>query len=585
MKRKFFLAAIAGSLLMSSCSKDNNIVTEPPGGSTETKTPVGLPIGTAITKTIGTTGGEISSNDGRIKVIIPAGALDAPKEFNIQAISNELPEGIGQAYRLGPHGSQFSKPVTVLFNYMPADTMDTRAEFLDIAYQDEQGTWQMMTNTVLNKTQHSIAVATSHFSDWGYFKSIKLTPSAATVEQGSFHELKLTTNFPKVDPDDQPPGSYTIPVLKKTRKLRPDEVKGWSYAGEGTLEGDGPSAFYTAPDHEPGVNPEAITAHIKMHRKGQFMLVSNIVVLGATNVKYLHVDEDFLRLDNAGKCRLYMYGSFGNDPGAGKRSVKINGVLVEVDLWSPTILRCKIDEDISGPVEIIANGKIVARTVLRKFTGKFLYERFHGGLLNSGSSNALKEMGEFKLVYRGFGAPCPDDIDPVFQFLGGALAAGTEVKYTLKGSATVTTPVVNGCVQTTSVTLPTSTGWYFLEPESQVGFTGFKAEAKDEVGGIEIKIWYMLSDIVTGVRVQRSNSCGASSQDPPRPLGVALEGFMYEPIKLEFWGTDELKLRGTSQLKTGRMASGILIEAWDNTVMPSHYESDGLMRATFSDVP
>ena len=165
MKRKFFLAAIAGSLLMSSCSKDNNIVTEPPGGSTETKTPVGLPIGTAITKTIGTTGGEIYSNDGRIKVIIPAGALDAPKEFNIQAISNELPEGIGQAYRLGPHGSQFSKPVTVLFNYMPADTMDTRAEFLDIAYQDEQGTWQMMTNTVLNKTQHSIAVATSHFSD------------------------------------------------------------------------------------------------------------------------------------------------------------------------------------------------------------------------------------------------------------------------------------------------------------------------------------------------------------------------------------------------------------------------------------
>lgn len=585
MKRKFILALLAGFLLVGSCRKDTNDVSGSPGESAETKTPVGTPTGAIISKSIGTSGGELASADGRIKIIIPAGALDATKEISIQALTNELPEGIGDAYRLAPHGSQFAKPVTIAFKYDPADTVDSRPEFLDIAFQDDQGTWQMITNTVLNKAQKTISVTTTHFSDWGYFKSIKLTPSSATVEQGSFHELKLTTSFPKVDPDDQPPGSYTIPVLKKARKLRPDEVKRWSYAGEGELDGDGPSAFYTAPDHEPGVNPEAIAAYIKMHRKGEFMLLSNITVLGDKNIAYLHVDEDFLRLDNAGSCRLYMYGSFGNDPGAGKRSVKVNGVTVEVDLWSPGVIRCKIDQDISGAIEISSNGKVIARSVLRKFTGKFLYERYHGGVLNAGSSNALKETAEFKLVYRGFGAPCPENVDPVFLFLGGALAAGSEVKYTLQGSATVTTPVVNGCVQSTSVSLPATTGVYFLEPQSLAGLTGFTAEAKDEVGGIEVKIWYALQDIITGVRVQRTNSCGSASLDPPKSLGVSLQGFMHEPIKLEFWGTDELKLRGTSQLKTGRMSSGILIEAWDNTVPPSHYETDGLMPAVFSDLP
>lgn len=571
--------AVIVCLFIAACTKDKkNLQPE----SDETVTPVGTPAGQSTHKIIDANGGEVLSADGVLKLIIPANALVTATDITIQPISNELTSGIGQAYRLTPHGQQFSKPVTIVFNYKAQDTANSRAEFLDIAFQDAVGTWQMLTNTIVDRVQKKLMAATTHFSDWGYFKSITLTPSSATVEQQSFLELKVMTTFPRIDPDDAPPGTYTMPVLKTQRKLRPDEIKGWDYAGEGTLEPDGSWAFYTAPDHEPNVNPEAVTAKINMHRKGQFLVLSNITVLGGHAVDYLMVDEDDFSPLNGGMCMLYMYGNFGTDPGAGHRSVKINGVSVAVNLWTPGIIRCKIDEEIFGPIEIAANNHVVASSVLRKFKGTFEYERFHGGLLNSGSSNALKETTKFTLVYRGFGKPCPPGIDLVFP-INRTLASGTDARYRLSGSASVSTPPVNGCVNTTSVTLPATSGTYLLDEPSIAGQTGFQCEVKDKEGGIEIKIWYVLDDIITGVRVHRTSTCGPGSDDPPRPLGVGLEGFSNKTINLEFWDTDGLKLKGTNELKSNLMSSGILIEAWDGT--SNHYETDGLMRATFRDIP
>jgi len=577
--------AVMACLFIISCRKDIAVVSPE---SDETVTPVGTAAGQAVHKMIGENGGELTSADGTLHLAIPAGALNAETDISIQPISNELTGGIGTAYRLAPHGQIFSKPVAITFNYKAADTVGSRPEFLDIAFQDSEGSWQMLTNTTVDKVQKKVTAATTHFSDWGYFKSIQVDPAAATVEQGAFLELKVTTTFPRIDPDDAPPGTSTIKVLKKPRKLRDDEIKGWDYAGEGKLDPDGSSAFYAAPDHEPGINPEVAAVKINMHRKGLFMVLSNITVLGSSDVDYLWVDEDYFKFGANGPCLLYIYGNFGNDPGAAKRSVKINGETVTVDLWSPKIIRCKIDEQIAGPVEITADGRVVARTVLRKFKGKFIYERYHGDVLNAGSSNALKETTEFLLVYRGFGKPCPANVDLVFPKTT-ALAAGTEARYTLQGSASVSTPVVDGCVSTTSVSLPATSGWYFIEPQSMPylpNHSEFKAEANDIEGGIEVTISnYEIVDVITGVRVQRSSSCGATSLDPAKSLSVGLEGFRNKVITLEYWGTDELKLKGTNKLTSNRISSGILIEAWDGTGSPSHYETDGLMPATFSDNP
>ncbi len=584
MKKALLVAAMAG-LLMTSCKKDHDL---PAPENNETVTAVGTPTGPAVHKQIGAAGGEIVSSDGTLRLIIPAGALTTETDIAIQPITNEL-GGLGSAYRLTPHGQTFNSPITIEFTYVATDTAGTRPEGLDIAYQDETGSWQMLTNTTVNRAQKKLSATTTHFSDWGYFKSIMIVPGSSTVDQGAFLELKVMTRFPFVDPDDAAPGTYTIKVLKNPRKLRDDEIRSWDYVGEGSLEPDGASAFYTAPDHEPGVNPEVAVANINMHRKGQFMVLANITVLGNNKVDYLWVDEDYIKFGINGDCLLYIYGNFGADPGVNNRSIKINGVTVECDLWSPKIIRCRIDEYIYGPVEIKANNQVVANTVLRKFKGKFLYERFHGGLLNAGSSNALKESAEFLFVFRGFGKPCPANVDLVFP-KEGALAAGTESRYRLGGSANVSTPVVNGCVYTTSVNIPVTSGFYFIEPGSMPYIPGrseFKVEARDIEGGIEIEITdYDIVDVVTGVRVQRSSSCGPSSLDPAKTLNCGLEGFRNVPIALEYWGTDELKLKGTNKLTSQRLSSSILIEAWDNTVSnPSHYVTDGLVPATFKDNP
>ncbi|MFT3826587.1 MAG: hypothetical protein QM731_21885 [Chitinophagaceae bacterium] len=579
MSRRILMAGIFMlCLLNTSCRKDHDKTTS---GPEETVTPVGTPTGDAIHKTIDANGGEIASADGTIRVSIPAGALSTATDISVQPVSNELPGGIGNAWRLMPHGLQFQKPVTISFQYKAADTVGSRADFLDIAFQDASGTWQMLTNTTVNRAQKKIIATTTHFSDWNYLKSINLTPSETTVEQEESLDLKITTRFPRLDPDDAPPGTYTVKVLKEPRELRPDEIKGWHYSGEGILISRATEGYYTAPDHLPAANPEAVTVEINIHRKGLFMLVSNITVTGDEGVDYLQVDEDNTNPLNGGMCALYMYGKFGNDPGAGKRSVKINSTTVQVDLWSPTVIRCKIDETISGAIEIANGNKIVARSVLRKFAGDFVYERFHGGLINSNSPNPLKETTTFTFVYRGFAQPCPASVKPLFQIDMG-LAMGTIAHYALSGQASVTTPVIQGCRSTTSVSLPMTRGQYFLEPNSAGGSTIFISHVKDIVGGIEIKLDYAMENVLKNVIVERTSSCGPGSFDPPRTLGVGLEGFNNKAINFEFLGRDGLILKGTNQLRSNRMSTGILIEAWDGTGNPSHYETDGLMPATFS---
>ena len=572
--KSIFAGLLAFCFLVTSCKKESVGGDETPPVDENTETPVGIPLGNAVSKKIGAQGGELTSPDGTVKIIIPAGALTEEKEISIQPITSELPSAIGNAYRLTPHGTQFAKPVSIVFNYKVEDLENTLPEFLDIAFQDNKGSWQAMVNATVDKAAKQVRVQTTHFSDWTYFKSIELDPSEATVELGGAVELKVTTTFPYVDPDDAPPGWDTRPVYTAPRLLRADEIEGWEYQGDGILVHSGPKAFYTAPEQLPSVNPEAVAVKINMARKGKFMLISNITILSSNKVEYLQVDEDYVKPGNEASPWLYLYGSFGNDPGVGKRSVKINGTEVPVHFWLPNMIRCKIDRQIHGAIEIIAKGKTIATSVLRKFTGTFLYERYHGGVLNAGSGNPLKETTKFTLVYRGFGKPCPEDLEPMFP-VELALAEGSQARFTLQGSATITTP--GDCPLTSSVVIPPSSGIQTVNPMSVAALTGFKAEVIEKENGIDIQFFYFINDVATGIVISRSN-CQLSWNDPPSSYGVSLAGF-HQPISFEFFGTTELKLRGKDELKSLPMGSAILGGAWDGS--SNHYETDGLMPATF----
>ncbi len=66
---------------------------------------------------IGPAGGEAQSVDQKLKLKIPAGALDKTTTITI-ALAAPAPSGnLGPAYDIGPDGTKFLKPVTIEISY------------------------------------------------------------------------------------------------------------------------------------------------------------------------------------------------------------------------------------------------------------------------------------------------------------------------------------------------------------------------------------------------------------------------------------------------------------------------------------
>src|ERR1035438_354521 len=96
-------------VLLAACKKSNVS-----GGSGGTNipyiTPIGDTAGALVSASIGPTGGSLTSSDGRVQLMIPAGALSQTTTISIQPIINLCPGGIGLAYDLQPNGTKFAVP-------------------------------------------------------------------------------------------------------------------------------------------------------------------------------------------------------------------------------------------------------------------------------------------------------------------------------------------------------------------------------------------------------------------------------------------------------------------------------------------
>ena len=119
ISNRFFVLLLHTTVLLlftyASCNREN----EGPGGSgvqPEVR-PRGEVVGNPVTKTIGSTGGELMSGDGKLLVKIPAGAVTSPTVLTIQPITNTLPGAQLNAYRLLPEGAAFVKPVELVYSY------------------------------------------------------------------------------------------------------------------------------------------------------------------------------------------------------------------------------------------------------------------------------------------------------------------------------------------------------------------------------------------------------------------------------------------------------------------------------------
>lgn len=546
MKKLFLFCSMACMLVCYSCSKTSDV--KPPAKAPLVTTP-GVPDGTATTKTIGIAGGSITSSDGKIKVEIPAGALPADQVITVQPITNKLEFGLGKAYRLTPHLS-FSKPVTISFTYNDTEIMHTLPELLSIAYQDSTGGWRAMTEPQVDKEQKLVSVTTTHFSDWGFFPMIYIQPTDARVEPGKTLDL---TVMGTVDPDD-----ILVPLPGGTPITDPYEVPGtylgtWHYSGAGNLKGKGGKAVYTAPAAVPENNPEAVSVEVKMKRPGYMLLVSNITVLSEFHIDYLQVDET--EQANYGS-RLVIYGNFGNDPGEGKRSVKIGGSLLNIMFWTPKVIVCEIYSAgplSSGNVEV-STGTLTDSKILNEWLVELMYEKVEspGGALTKKVKFVLRIRGDAN----GYLKPDQQSLIPYTD-----LNKMSKAIITMPTGSYTSTVSGDGCGDYT-------VKWGALNEHVvdrllySTSHTGLRGRLLPTADGITLQLRFMSDDILKSTRIM--DPCHGDRNENVVMEPISLAGYEDDEIRLRFSGsgTGASILAGAMpEIKRTGVASGLYFDA------------------------
>lgn len=289
---------LAAALLLGACTTapaDPPPSTPPPGAAVPVlPTPVGAPLSAPVTAVIGAAGGTFSSPDGQLRLDIPAGALSGDQTLSLQEIENHAPGRAGRAFRLGPEGLTFARPVQLTLRYTDADVEGSAPELLSVASQDARGVWQMYARPSLDLAAKTVRVQTRHFSDWSMVRGLQLQPARADVYVGQSVPLRIVAcALPDDDPADplddllpMPGGKYECAYTFQSLSAKNWAVNG-TVGGNGSvgtvqasgLNADG-TAQYTAPAKIPPGNPVAVSVNVSevFGRPGVQTLVSNVTV-------------------------------------------------------------------------------------------------------------------------------------------------------------------------------------------------------------------------------------------------------------------------------------------------------------------
>jgi hypothetical protein len=221
-------------------------------------TAIGKAIGEKITQEIDKDGGRIFSDDGRIELIFPEGALPKKKKITIQSVTNHTANGRGNAYQMEPSGLQFQKPVTLIVHYSQEELIGTSAAFKGMAWQDDRGKWQEIPEIALDTAARTITTQISHFSSYASFDKLVLKPEQARVKVEK--SIQMEIHFVTSDLDNDIAMPPTIPAPLWT-------VNGIDYGntdvGRITPTSNTNYARYTAPVSVPDQNPVAVSAVLK----------------------------------------------------------------------------------------------------------------------------------------------------------------------------------------------------------------------------------------------------------------------------------------------------------------------------------
>jgi hypothetical protein len=303
-KLNFFSSVLLLPVLFffNACKKDP---VKPPTKETVTPFPtaIGNPVGNAVTKEIGASGGSVTSLDGRITLSIPAGALSSNTPITIQPIENTAPNGVGTSYDFLPNGQQFAKPITVTLHYTDDDIAGTTPELLEFGFQNAQNAWQGKGNLQVNKASKTVSASISHFSRWSFYATYAMTPNQKTMLVNETALLQVWKLPYSEDPEPGHPEEI-LHTLGEPQLVAADRVSNWLVNGQaasqggsnGWLTGTANEKQYHAPANVPASNPVAVSADINTG-KGKITVVSNMIIQKEISFEFSCGGQSYKNLD------------------------------------------------------------------------------------------------------------------------------------------------------------------------------------------------------------------------------------------------------------------------------------------------
>lgn len=322
MKRKsVFLVLLFAAATLVACKKGG-------GDNPDIKpavTPIGTNNGTAVTKTIGAAGGTIVSDDGEMEIIIPAGALAANTDITIQPITNTAPNGRRKAYRCTPDGQQFSKDITILFHYTDQDAKSTQPGYMQMAFQNADGTWSVLGNITNDETAKTLSAKTNHFTDFTEFDILRLIPPELYVRKGATGEFQIS--WAGISGSNLV--TFGLGILSSPPVWKVNGVTNGN-STYGTVSSTAPAiATYTAPASDPTPNPVDISVEINIpftvngQQFNQGILLAKAYIIGnryEVDLEYIGTTAigtgEVFRINDNVRMTVNLVGSGGTVSGA-----------------------------------------------------------------------------------------------------------------------------------------------------------------------------------------------------------------------------------------------------------------------------
>ena len=263
-------------------------------------TGLGAADGKLVSKQIDSSGGTIISDDKRVELIFPPGALATATTISIQPIVNLIPNGNGKGYQFEPSGIHFQKPVQVVFHYSDEEAATCPPELQFMAIQNPNGKWEYLSYDGWDSAAKSLKGYMSHFSAMLDGMLMKLSPNQKTLKVGQSFSLSLTAVVE--------PGEDELPPL---RSIGADRRMLWFVKGGrtfGTLsvnKTDKLNATYHTPSHLIGKNPEVILQvdHVTIERVRQFTRHKKGIWRGTTDVPHFTKLAEF-------SCDINLYDEY-----------------------------------------------------------------------------------------------------------------------------------------------------------------------------------------------------------------------------------------------------------------------------------